>query len=176
MPPTQHHVLLRGAVAFFLPLFGSHFSPFSLHLYFISPTSEGQLFAGILPSQGQPEPGCRSNILDGRRMPHTHRRGEVSPTAPCVGLDGEKKKNCRDLLSQQASLLPRHYVLKIFQLIPTNEQSNYTRLLCCCIPTPVSLATSSATKGKQINSLIKHSTDKKRGLGLNILLKKIKNT
>lgn len=125
MPPTQHHVLLRGAVAFFLPLFGSHFSPFSLHLYFISPTSEGQLFAGILPSQGQPEPGCRSNILDGRRMPHTHRRGEVSPTAPCVGLDGEKKKNCRDLLSQQASLLPRHYVLKIFQLMSNQTTQDY---------------------------------------------------
>lgn len=101
MPPTQHHVLLRGAVAFFLPLFGSHFSPFSFHLYFISPTSEGQLFAGILPSQGQPEPGCRSNILDGRRMPHTHRRGEVSPTAPCVGLDGEKKRTVGTCLASR---------------------------------------------------------------------------
>lgn len=124
MPPTQHHVLLRGAVAFFLPLFGSHFSPFSLHLYFISPTSEGQLFAGILPSQGQPEPGCRSNILDGRRTPHTQkRRGE--PHSSLCGTRWRKKKNCRDLLSQQASLLPRHYVLKIFQLMSNQTTQDY---------------------------------------------------
>lgn len=68
-----------------------------------------QLFAGIPPSRSASARLQMQHLGHGRPAHATH-RGDVSPTAPCVGLDGEEK-HCRDLLNQQASLLPKQYAL-----------------------------------------------------------------